>query len=721
MQTSKFAQIAKLRRAEVLAVHSAVIAVITARIEPLHGYTEKMMSDTESHSSQAGGPADADADWRQLEAFVEQLHERSRAPIAAHEFYRELLEGCVALLAAEGAVVWVPGGRGRWRAMHRIHDDAWEDCDSTDTEAARFALLRTAAGAAGPLVVAPKTQSAGGGENATALATALVAVRDEDVQAVIELFMRPGMSPAVQQGWQELLATIAEIAAEFHIREQLRSLRTERGFYDRALGLMRRFQRTTNLKQTAFEVANDGRKFVGGDRLSVLVKRGTSWHLLATSGVDRVEPRADAVQRLQLLAEAVAGWGEPLDYADVSSVLADELPPDLAQLVEQHVDESQARRFVAAPIEFGQLDEDHSRPRDIGAVVVAEQFTSDEGEFSHQRVLELAELCQPALRQAMQLDRFPVRSCLRWADRWAELREQVGLTRLSVGTLAAVAIALALVFVKIDFEVEAPATLRPALERDIFATADGKVVDVQIQHGDRVSQGDVLAVIDDPQLALDAQRVVGEIETTRKRLEAIAVARTDRQVREETNNDKLPLSAEAEQLEKSLTSLQLQQQILQRRREALTLRSPIEGVVLTLDVQNLLQTRPVERGQILFTVANTSAGWQLSADLPQDRLGQVVAAAQDDAKLPVRFRLAGDTEHTYPGHVDSISTAAVLDTAGLDQESPTFEVVVDVEADNLATARPGMNAQVRILCGRRSLGYVWLHDVWETVYSWLVF
>jgi multidrug efflux pump subunit AcrA (membrane-fusion protein) len=427
------------------------------------------------------------------------------------------------------------------------------------------------------------------------------------------------------------------------------------------------------------------------------------------------------------LTEAIAGWGEPLDYADASSALVDDLPPNLQQLVEHHVDESQARRFVAVPIGFAPtvelagVDAEHAGPRDLGAVLVAEQFASNESEFSRQRVLELAELCQPALRQAMQLDRFPVRNCLRWADRWAQLRQQVGLTRLAMGTLAAVSVALALVLVKIDFEVEAPATLRPAIERDIFATADGKVADVRIHHGDRVSPGDILAVIDDPQLALDAQRVAGEIDTTRKRLEAIAVARTDRQVREEANHDKLPLSAEAEQLGKTLTSLQLQQQILQRRREALTLRSPIQGVVLTLDVQNLLQTRPVQRGQILFSVADTSAGWQLSAELPQDRLGHVVAATRDGAKLPVRFRLAGDTEHTYPGRVGSISTAAVLETAGLDQDIPTFEVVVDVEADALANARPGMNAQVRIRCGRRSLGYVWLHDVWDTVYSWLVF
>jgi hypothetical protein len=35
--------------------------------------------------------------------------------------------------------------------------------------------------------------------------------------------------------------------------------------------------------------------------------------------------------------------------------------------------------------------------------------------------------------------------------------------------------------------------------------------------------------------------------------------------------------------------------------------------------------------------------------------------------------------------------------------------------------RPGITAQAEIECGRRSLGYVWLHDVWDTVVGWLRF
>ena len=668
-----------------------------------------------------------DTDWRQLEAFVEQLHAAAHAPIDAQEFYRGLLEGCITLLAAEGGGVWMPGERGRWRKVCEVR------CETASDGAEHFEVLQAAAGSAEPLVLLPRSRGAAGVEsgvepgvepgveNLSDAVLALVAVRDANsvegaasVQAVIELHLRPGSSPEVQQGWRELLATVAEVAAEFHLHEQLRTLRAERGFTDQSLGLMRRFQQSTDLRQTAMEIANEGRRFISGDRLSVLVRRRKTWQLLATSGVDRVEARADVAKRLQMLAAATSDWGEPLESTDDSQ---EDLPPALAELVEQHVDESQARRLVVVPFALDQKSDQKS-----AAVLVAEQFTSDTGKFSRQRVLELASLCEPALRQAVQLDRFPVRGCLRWADRWAEMTEKWGLTKLAVASMAALAVLLALLFVKVDFEVEAPATLRPAVERDIFATATGKVTDVRIAHGEQVEAGDVLAVLSDPQLALELERTTGEIATTRKRLEAIAVARTDRQVREDAGGETLPLSAEAEQLKKRLTSLHNQQDILGQRREALTLRSPIAGTVLTLDVQNLLRTRPVERGQVLFTVADTSAGWRLLAQVPQERIGHLVSAqGKGSDPLASRFRLAGETEKTFAGHVESISTAAVLDTAGLNQESPAFEVKIAVDESELPLARPGMNAEVRILCGRRSLGYVWLHDIWETVYSWVVF
>ena len=152
------------------------------------------------------------------------------------------------------------------------------------------------------------------------------------------------------------------------------------------------------------------------------------------------------------------------------------------------------------------------------------------------------------------------------------------------------------------------------------------------------------------------------------------------------------------------------------------IRSPISGTVLTLDVQHELKSRPVARGQVLFTVADPNSGWLLLAEIPQDRIGHVVAAQQSEPSPPrVRFRMAGDGERTYAGHLETIREIAALEFEGATEELPAIQAEIEILDQSLAVARPGMNAEVRIDCGRRSLGYVWLHDAWEAVYRWVVF
>jgi len=663
--------------------------------------------------------------WQQVEQFVDDLHEHARAPIDAKLFYRQLLDGCVTTLAAGGGAVWQRDPRGQWGVVYQTNLERVIGMDDVAVANAHESLLERTATTGQPTCYAPHSGGEADFENPTEAMLLVGAVPVESGPAtVIELFLPTGQSPATQQGWRELMETVCHVAAEYHTWDEYRKLRSERGFHSQSLAFLRRVHGRVDLRRTAFEIANEGRRLIEADRLSVLVRRGTAWRLLAVSGVDRIEARADATKSLEQLADWTARWGEPLDGTDQSGI--DELPTELGDLLQRHVDQSQSRRLVAVPLQFVSGNDDVTTNSDSqnqpSAVLVAEQFQAESGNLSRQRVIELAHLSEPALSQAVRLDRFGLRSVLRWSDRWSKLGWLKGVSRLTIATFALAALAATLIFVQRDFEIEAPARLTPLVESDVFATADGTIAAIRVEHGDQVEPGEVLAVLDDPQLILDLQRVRGEIETTRKRMEAIAVARTDRSVREDAESESLMLSAEAQQLQQRVQSLRRQEEILISRREGLTMRSPIAGTVLTLDVQHLLETRPVARGQVLFTVADTTAGWQLVADVPQGQIGQVVAARLEDKEpLPVRFRLAGDVEQTYKGHLESISETAVFDTDDLDSELPSVEVKVAIDEDLLAAARPGMNAQVRILCGRRSLGYIWLHDAWETVYSWVTF
>lgn len=681
------------------------------------------MSRLEPHELES---AEAALDsWQQVEEFLSNLHELARAPVEADEFYRQLLAGCVATLAARGGAIWEPSLSGKWQLRQQTNSTEF----LKNEESEHLRILQQAASVARPQVVLPKRVGVPA-DTVFLLGAVHDTARPIEVPqrplVMVELFLRSGCSPAVQHGWEEFLAAVCQVAAEFHLHDQLRTLRDEQASHDEVLKLVRRIQAGSNLTELTYNITNEGRGFLGVDRLSVVLKRGANWKMQAASGTDRIESRADAVKQLQHLAQVTAQWSEPIDYSDASDVeVAVDLPNAVGEVLQVYLDSTHVRRLVAVPIQFRTEDNPDSREAkksECRAVLIAEDFGTTSNQLLRSRVVELADLCEPALQQGIRLDRFPVRTTLAWANRWHELWERWGISRLGLAaTVIALALA-ALVFVKADFEIEAPATLVPAVEQDIFATANGTVSDIMVEHGDQVDKGDVLCVLDDPQLSLDRERVRGEIATVRKRLEAIAVSRTDRQAREEPRTDRLPLSAESRQLELQLASLEEQAAILERREEALTLRSPMDGIVLTLDVQHLLRTRPVERGQVLFTVADTNSGWQLKTRVPQDQIGHVLAAeSKTESPLPVRFKLAGDAEQVYQGHVTKICETAVLDTENLAGELPDIQVEVAVDAANLPAARPGMEAKVRMLCGKESLGYVWLHDVWDNVYGWLAF
>src|SRR5690606_23692714 len=119
-----------------------------------------------------------------------------------------------------------------------------------------------------------------------------------------------------------------------------------------------------------------------------------------------------------------------------------------------------------------------------------------------------------------------------------------------------------------------------------------------------------------------------------------------------------------------------------------------------------------ERGQPLLTIADTAAGWELKAEVPQRQIGHVIAA-RDDANQPLAasYRLAGDVQRSYPARLIAVSSAAALDAEGLQDAAPPVEARLAVLGDPPPAARSGMSASARIHCGRRPIGYVWLHDV----------
>jgi multidrug efflux pump subunit AcrA (membrane-fusion protein) len=218
--------------------------------------------------------------------------------------------------------------------------------------------------------------------------------------------------------------------------------------------------------------------------------------------------------------------------------------------------------------------------------------------------------------------------------------------------------------------------------------------------------------------------VDGELETAQRQLDAVRATKTNRAIRDTTPVESYRLSAEERELEQKLTNLRRELELLKHEREQLVVASPIAGRVLTWDVGQQLLARPVERGEVLVTVADLSSPWQLELAVPDDRLGYVLAAQKElQPDLPVRFRLGSEERAEHTGRIAEVCQTANLSAENTSRPTPTILTKVSLDSPDLITSlggelRPGVSARAQIECGRRSIGYVWLHDIWDAAVEW---
>ncbi len=127
--------------------------------------------------------------------------------------------------------------------------------------------------------------------------------------------------------------------------------------------------------------------------------------------------------------------------------------------------------------------------------------------------------------------------------------------------------------------------------------------------------------------------------------------------------------------------------------------------------------RPVERGQSLLTIGDTSGPWIVEVLVEDKDLGPLLKARQTTPDLAVDFTLAAEPGPVYRGQVYDVSHSTQTDDLGLSY----VRVLVRFDRTQMPQLRPGATVIPRIRCGPQPLGYVWLHDLIEAVRTRILF
>ncbi len=554
---------------------------------------------------------------------------------------------------------------------------------------------------------------------------------------------RPVACPGESGGWSsgtddadsiktagELLEAYGQLYEDFDRNRTMRRLQDSLSHQDRFSRVIRSIHGSLDLDRTAHEIVAASATFAGCSRACLLVHQNGRFRVAAVSGLSTLDHRSPAIAALTSLASAVAQSGETL----VHGLDERTRPPQVSQPLEQYLDWSHALGLIAVGLkrpsgdavvdpterQTGQrrdaTDDGHRESPMLGVMVLE---TQDADSLSHLRedLGQWSSHFSLALHNAITHNRLPLR---RVGERLRTLQEARWWRhggRLGIVAGAIAALVSALVWIPAPLKVEASGALRPANLFNAFAPRDSVVSDVQVDHDDRVVVGMPLVLLESPELELELRRVEGAIESTEQELRAAEAARRrGSQAGGLAHEDAGGVAASETRLRAVLDSYQRQLELLQDEHKTLTVRSTIEGHVLSWQVRHTLLGRPVKRGQRLLQIAAADTPWTLSLELPDREAGHLLdARASFKPDLDVEYILATDPRRRRIGKVVEVAQVTSISDRG----DPIVEVTVSIDPDDLQLPRSGAQVRAEIDCGSRALGYVWFRRLWDAIWSWI--
>lgn len=696
------------------------------------GYTGTVMTADASSRT----PADPGFDWGGAERLVEEIAQLAEFAKSTEDFFGGVLsrasvlvpggasaiwistdEGQLELVAESGLSKYVPSGNstpairrhGEWLAATLLAPGS----PGTLPAVRRGRLLHRVASRECGLGSEPSEGAARTFE-VIALAPCLL---DRQIDCVLELVATEGGFRLEESEVLAFTEAVVEVIGDHQRGRRLSDLVARQSLWWKLNHFAEVVHRKLDVQSTAVEICNEGRGIVECDRLSFVMADQGGFRMLAVSGVDEIDPRADTVRALESLAAETARMHEAIVYSSDGKVAPAEAEP----CVQRVVDATHARGLCAILLEDDQSDVGRLAGGDaVLGVLIAERFEGAAHELSTLRRLEsISGHCRSALRNARSYSRIP------WARAWdafcrSWIAQTVGNWRKSAVVVAGIAaFAAAMVAIPAELRIDAEGAVQPVIRRRVFAPMNGVIDEIRVAHGGRVAAGDVVLTIRNTDLEMETTRVTGEMQTTRKRLAAIeSERRGGRSGRDGDRDSRARLAADEEELKKQLENLAEQQTLLRRQAEELVVRSPIDGEVLTWDVDAMLRSRPVQRGHLLLEIADLDGPWEVDLEIDGRHAGYVIAAYREaDEPLSVEFLTADD-----PGkrHRATLGGLALSMEANRENES-VLQGTLRLEEGRGGSFRAGTRVSAEVACGTRAIGFVWFRGVIDFVRSrlWL--
>ena len=644
----------------------------------------------------------------------------SREPLPPNEFFPQFLDRVVAAVGAQAGAVWMVHNQSiALAAGVRL------EAVGLDNPQIRGANDRILGEVLSTGEACTRVQGDGGeAQVPTNHMLVLCALhKEKQCVGVVELFQRPDAPEEARAGYLQFLEQMSGYASRFIEGKGRKSAEADeapKGFWQDLEPFTLRLQQTLNSEEVSEVAASDGRLLLEVDRLSVVIKKGAKVDVKAVSGQTSVNPRANLIRTMAALAEQVIAMGEPLMYSGRIENLAPQIEKPLANFVQ----ESTSRMVYLVPmfenlrvvrpdkeVESGQKS--HARRRAIGCLVVEQVSESEPAPSLIQRSELLGDHIGAALHNARSHERIFGIGVWRRIGRTVEWFHGRRLAIAGAIIGAIVLAALCLVLIPWEYRVEAEGKLMPVTQQAVFAHEKGNVVELNVDGGKHVQEGETLLVIESEDLADRLQSFKGEVKVLTAKLAGIK-ANLQGYLKPE---EKARFEAEQNTVETQLAkaSEDVARQI--ERKQKLSIQAPITGLVPSINLRQKLANAPVDVGQQLFTVMDDKGDWHMEVKLPDKRMGHLLRALDESEDgLDGEYTLATNPEKRYPCKLKRYATRTSVD--GENGTVVELHVIPEELTDDMK--RIGAEVVVKINCGNKSLGYSLFGDVVEAwhKYTW---
>ncbi len=246
------------------------------------------------------------------------------------------------------------------------------------------------------------------------------------------------------------------------------------------------------------------------------------------------------------------------------------------------------------------------------------------------------------------------------------------------------AIFIAALFIPGDFYVSNNATVESTNKHLLVSPYEGFLGFIHARPGDTVEKDQLLAKLKDEELNLERRKLSSQLQQYRLEYDnALA------------NGNRAQAAILNAQVEQSKIALRLVEQKLER----IQLKSPIAGIIVSDDISQSLGA-PIKQGDVLFEIADSS-DYRISLFVDERNIDFLKESQSGLLNLK-----------SLPGERLSITVERITPLSEVRNGRNYFQVFATLEKTP-DTLRPGMTGSAKIFIERRSLGWIWFHDIWH--------